>query len=215
MNKVKLNDLIKDGNIVIPLYMLRLYKKYNLTLDEFIFLMYLYNKSFTIFDPELIAEELNYDIMEVMGYISVLSDKGLITLDIDKSNGVFEEKISLNNFYEKITLSLINELGEEEDNKKDESIFAEIELEFNRKLTPMEKSVVVEWQDNNYSNELIREALKEASLNGVSNLRYIDKILFDWMKKGVKTKEDIKKKEAEPEIEIFNCNWLDEEDEEI
>ena len=63
---------------------------------------------------ELIAEELNYDIMEVMGYISVLSDKGLITLDIDKSNGIFEEKISLNNFYEKISLSLINELVEEE-----------------------------------------------------------------------------------------------------
>ena len=215
MNKVKLNDLIKDGNIVIPLYMLRLYKKYNLELDEFIFLMYLYNKNFTVFDPELISEELNYDIMEVMGYISVLTDKGLITLDIDKNNGVLEEKISLNNFYEKISLSLINELGQEEVNKKDETIFEEIELEFNRKLTPMERSVVVEWQDNNYSDELIHEALKEASLNGVSNLRYIDKILFDWMKKGVKTKDDIKKKDAEPEIEIFSCNWLDEEDDEI
>lgn len=215
MNKVKLNDLVKDGNIVIPIYMLRLYKKYNLNLDEFIFLMYLYNKNFTVFDPELISNELNYDIMEVMGYISVLTDKGLITLNIDKNNGVIEEKISLNNFYEKISLSLINELGEEQVNEKSSSIFEEIELEFNRKLTPMEKSVVVEWQDNNYSNELIHEALKEASLNGVSNLRYIDKILFDWMKKGVKTKEDIKKKEAEPEIEIFNCNWLDDDDDEI
>lgn len=215
MNKVKLNDLVKDGNIVIPIYMLRLYKKYNLNLDEFIFLMYLYNKNFTVFDPELISNELNYDIMEVMGYISVLTDKGLITLNIDKNNGVIEEKISLNNFYEKISLSLINELGEEQVNEKSSSIFEEIELEFNRKLTPMEKSVVVEWQDNNYSNELIHEALKEASLNGVSNLRCIDKILFDWMKKGVKTKEDIKKKEAEPEIEIFNCNWLDDDDDEI
>lgn len=215
MNKVKLNDLIKDGNIVIPLYMLRLYKKYNLNLDEFIFLMYLYNKNFTIFDPELISEELNYDIMEVMGYISVLVDKGLITLDIDKTSGVLEEKISLNNFYERISLSLINDLGEEEVNEKDTSIFEEIELEFNRKLTPLECEVVREWQDNNYPNELIREALKEASLNGVSNLRYIDKILFDWMKKGVRTKEDIKKKDAEPEIEIFNCNWLEEDEDEI
>lgn len=215
MNKVKLNDLIKDGNIVIPIYMLRLYKKYNLNLDEFIFLMYLYNKNFTTFDPELISEELNYDIMEVMGYISVLVDKGLITLDIDKTSGVLEEKISLNNFYERISLSLINDLGEEEVNEKNNSIYEEIELEFNRKLTPLECEVVKEWQDNNYSNELIHEALKEASLNGVSNLRYIDKILFDWMKKGVRTKEDIKKKEVEPEIEIFNCNWLDEDDDEI
>lgn len=213
MNKVKLNDLIKDGNIVIPIYMLRLYKKYNLELDEFIFLMYLYNRNFTVFDPELIANELNYDIMEVMGYISVLADKGLITLDIDKNSGVIEEKISLNNFYEKLSLSLINELGEEEKNEKNDSIFREIELEFNRKLTPLECEVVREWQDNNCPSELIHEALKEASLNGVSNLRYIDKILFDWMKKGIRKKEDIKKEEIEPQIEIFNCNWLDDEDE--
>lgn len=214
MNKVKLNNLIKDGNIIIPLYMLRLYKKYNLELDEFVFLMYLYNKNFKVFDPELIAEELNYDIMEVMGYISVLADKGLITLDIDKSSGVMEERISLNNFYEKISLSLINELGEEKE-EKDNSIFSEIELEFNRKLTPMECEVVKEWQDNNYPNELIREALKEASLNGVSNLRYIDKILFDWMKKGIKKKEDINKEEVHEEMEIFTCNWLDDEEDEI
>jgi len=213
MNKVKLNELVKDGNIVIPLYMMRLYKKYNLGLDEFVFLMYLYNKNFTIFDPELIANELNFDIMEVMGYISVLADKGLISLDISKNNGIIEEKISLNNFYEKISLSLINELGEEVIEKRDDTIFDEIEREFNRKLTPMEREVVIEWQDNNISSELIHEALKEASLNGVSNLRYIDKILFDWTKRGIQKKEDIKKEEIEPELEIFNCNWLDEEDE--
>ena len=212
MNKVKLNDLIKDGNIVIPIYMLRLYKKYNLELDEFVFLMYLYNRNFTVFDPELIANELNYDIMEVMGYISVLADKGLITLDIDKNSGVIEEKISLNNFYEKLSLSLINDLGEEKENEKNDSIFNEIELEFNRKLTPLECEVVREWQDNNYPSELIHEALKEASLNGVSNLRYIDKILFDWYKKGIRRKEDIKKEEIEPQIEIFNCNWLDDDE---
>ena len=76
--------------------------------------MYLYNKNFVTFDPELIASELDFDIMEVMGYISVLADKGLITLDIDKNNGVIEEKISLNNFYEKINLSLMSSFNEEE-----------------------------------------------------------------------------------------------------
>lgn len=214
MNKVKLNDFIKDGNIVIPLYMMRSYKKYNLNLDEFVFLMYLYNKNFSLFDPETISLELNLDIMEVMGYISVLQDKGLLTLDVSKNNGVFEEKICLNNFYDKISFSLINELGEEVvENKDNDSIYLEIEQEFNRKLSPLEKEVVMEWIDNNISYELIHEALKEASINGVSNLRYIDKILFDWMKKGVSKKEDINKEEQKEEIEIFNCNWLDDEDE--
>ena len=58
MNKVKLNDLVKDGNIVIPLYMLRLYKKYDLNLEEFVFLMYLYNKLYNGgFNPEKIASK--------------------------------------------------------------------------------------------------------------------------------------------------------------
>lgn len=213
MNKVKLDNIIKDSNIVIPLYMLRLHRKFNLNLDEFVFLMYLYNKNFTLFDPELISEELNFDIMEVMGYISVLADKGLITLDIGKNNGVIEEKISLDNFYEKVSLALISEFEDEKKEKKDDSIFELIEGEFNRKLTPLEREVVMEWQNDNIPNELIKEALKEASLNGVSNLRYIDKILFDWIKKGIRKKEDIKKEEKEEEMEIFNCNWLDEEDE--
>ena len=213
MNKVKLNDLVKDGNIVIPLYMLRLYKKYDLNLEEFVFLMYLYNKNFTLFDPELIALELNFDIMEVMGYISTLADKGLVSLDIIKNNGVIEEKINLNSFYEKISLSLINELGEEEVVLKDESIFDDIEQEFNRKLTPMEIEVVLEWQENNIAPELIREAVKEASLNGILNLRFIDKMLFDWQQKGIKNKEEIKKEEVENSIEVFECNWLEEEDE--
>ena len=214
MDKIKLNDIIKDGNIVIPIYLLRLYKKYNLKLDEFVFLMYLYNKNFQTFDPEFISNDLGFDIMEVMGYISVLADKGLITLDIDKCNGVIEEKISLNNFYEKISLSLMS--GFQEEVKRDDTIYDEIEREFNRKLTPLEKEVVLEWQDNNISNELIHEALKEASLNGVSNLRYIDKILFDWTKKGIQKKEDIKKEvQIENEVEIFNCNWLDDDEDEL
>ena len=42
MNKAKLNKVIGDGNIVIPLYILKYFKKFDLTMEEFIFLMYLY-----------------------------------------------------------------------------------------------------------------------------------------------------------------------------
>ena len=36
MNKTKLNRVIGDGNIVIPLYMLKFYKNLNLTMEEFV-----------------------------------------------------------------------------------------------------------------------------------------------------------------------------------
>ena len=122
MNKVKLNKVISDGNIVIPLYILKYFKKLNLTMDEFIFLMYLYNKQDNLdFNPEKIALDLNLDIMEVMGYISILTDKGYITLDVLKTeNNILEEVINLNNFYERISTFLINsEVDIKEENKKE------------------------------------------------------------------------------------------------
>ena len=43
MKSSKLLDLLKTGNIVIPIYLLRNYKKLGLEIDEFVFLMYLVN----------------------------------------------------------------------------------------------------------------------------------------------------------------------------
>ena len=80
----------------------------------------------------------------------------------------------------------------------------------------MEYEIISGWLDNGYTEELIALALKEATYNGVSNLRYIDKIIYEWGKKGIKTKEDVEKKKKQfknnsEKKEIFDYNWLDEE----
>ena len=36
--------------------------------------------------------------------------------------------------------------------------------------------------------DLIKEALKEAILSGVPNFKYIDKIVYEWNKNGIKKK---------------------------
>ena len=56
---------------------------------------------------------------------------------------------------------------------------------------------------------MIKDALKEAVLNGVNNLKYIDKILFEWKKKGYKKVNN--KKEDESLVSLPDYNWLDEE----
>ena len=63
--------------------------------------------------------------------------------------------------------------------------------------------------------EIIIEALKEAVYNNVNNLRYIDKILSEWDKKGIKNIDDIendrknfKKKDKK---ELIDYNWLENE----
>ena len=146
MNKAKLNKVIGDGNIVIPLYILKFYKKLNLTMDEFIFLMYLYNKQDNLdFNPEKISLDLNLDIMEVMGYVSVLVDKGYMSLDLKKSEtDVLEEVINLADFYEKISMFLINQ----EEEKKEDNIYSYIEENLARPLSSVEVETIKGWQDN-------------------------------------------------------------------
>ena len=57
-NKIMI-DMIKSKNIVIPLYLYRLKDKLDLSMDEFVFIMYLYNEGeFVLFDLNKINEDL-------------------------------------------------------------------------------------------------------------------------------------------------------------
>ena len=52
-------------------------------------------------------------------------------------------------------------------------------------------------------------------MNGVSSLRYIDKILYEWNRKGIKSVNDLsKQKEVKPkkELDVFHYDWLNDDD---
>ena len=186
-------------------------------MDEFVFLMYLYNKQDKIdFNPEKIAHDLNIDIMEVMGYVSVLTDKEYLSLDVSKTNNdILEEILNLTPFYEKISLLLIDKEEEKEDN-----VLEYVEHELGRPLNSIEIKTIDSWTSNNISFSLIKEALRIALKDGVFSLKYIDKILFDWKNRGLNTIEDIKnsyneKNISKEEVELDDWNWLDDDEEYI
>ncbi|MBR3661412.1 MAG: DnaD domain protein [Bacilli bacterium] len=219
--KSKLEKAIGDGNIVIPLYILKSFKKLKVTMDEFIFLMYLYNKQDKIdFNPEKIARDMNLDIMEVMGYISVLSDKGFLTLDVIKDNNQLSEVINLSLFYEKISMLLM----EKEEVKNDKTkIIKYIEEELGRMLSSIEIETVNSWIQNEINEDLIKEGVRIAINDGVFSLKYIDRIIFDFKNRGIKTVDELKKSyedsnKQENNIEmpeLDDWNWLDDEEEYI
>ena len=221
MRQKHLVNLLMDGNIVIPLELYRRYKKLNITLEEFVFLMYLRSKgNLIMFDPVKIAEELGYTSVEVLELISLLSDKKLLVIDTVKNDkGIVEEKLDLNLFYEKMVSLMLDDKELNEDKKLDSNIFSNIEREFGRTLNPSEIEFIKAWSSN-FSSELIIEAVKEAVLNGVSSIRYIDKILYEWDKKGLKTIDDVKhflnkkKNEVIEPVEVFDYDWFDEDEEE-
>ena len=213
MNQVKLNELIKSEIINVPLYILKMYKEFNLNVDEMTLLLFLYNKYDKVFDPNSFAKSLDMDLSTILESVSKIVDKGLINI-ITRENerGIKEEIIDLSPLFDKVTLKIISELNEKNDVELD--IYDIIKKEFNRDLTPLECERIDEWQNSNYSNELIKEAVKEASLNDVHSIRYIDKILYEWNKKGYKYKTDIKKNNKSKEkVEVYKCDWLDSDEE--
>lgn len=213
-------DIIKEKNIVIPMYVYKIFPKLDIDLETFIFLMYLMGKdNNSLFDVKSLSCELSCDIKKIMGYISMLQDKKLIELKVVKNDkNIMEEHISLDLFYEKLSMLLISFLNE---SKEEEiNVFEMLESELGKQLTPIEYEIVKAWKESNYADEVIKEAIKEAVYNGVANLRYIDKILYEWAKKGIKTKEDVEKnrkefreKEKAKKVDVFDYDWMDDNSE--
>ena len=226
MKSSKLIEIFKQGNMVIPLYLLQHYKDFKLKLDEFIFLMYLYNLGDNfVFDPSKFGNELNMTLIEVMSYIEVLTDKRFIRVESKKNDkGVMEEFIIMDDFYSKLTLITIDEVNKETNDVSKTDIFEVIQKEFGRTISPIEYEIIKAWIESGINQDVIKEAVKEATFNGVSNLRYIDKILYEWGKLGVKTVEDVEKNRMkrnntnknqvneEVDMDVIEWNWFDDDE---
>ena len=225
MKSSKLIEIFKQGNMVIPLYFLQHYKDFKLELEEFIFLMYLYNLGNKfLFDPGKFSNELNIELMDVMNYVGNLTEKHFIRVEVLKNEkGLMEEVVILDEFYNKLSMITIDEVNSTS-NSEDSNVFEIIEKEFGRTLSPIEYEIIKAWLDSGFSEELIKEAIKEATMNNVSNLRYIDKILFEWSKAGIKTSQDVEKnrkkrndtrdkQDENIDMDIIDYNWFDDDDE--
>ena len=204
------NELIKvNKNLIIPSFLYKNINKLNLTLEEFILLTYFINlKDNITFDMNKIKEDVNLESSEILELINNLNEKNYISIETKKNNGVIEEFISLDLFYNKMSSMLLD--GEKEEKNSD--IYSLFEKEFGRTLSPSEYEQISNWLQNDISEEMIKEALKEASLSGVHTIRYIDSIIFNWSKKGYKNTTDIKRKTSNDEkIEtIYEYDWLNE-----
>lgn len=206
--------VLKDKNYVIPSYILENFRKLNISIDSFIVLIYLINlEEPIVLDIKKISKNLNLTQKDVMFAIDELKNKLLITINLEKNKEKkLEENISLTPLYEKVFMNIIDSKEE-----KEENIYSNFEEEFGRTLSPIEYELINSWNEL-YKKEIILEALKESVLNGVKNLRYIDRILFEWNKKGIKTIEQIRKdkevfsKKKDSNIEIPDFDWVNDEE---
>lgn len=217
MNEVVTN-VLKEQPIIIPKVLFKYYKKLNITEEELIVLICIINKGDKIiYNPSLFTEEIDLDKYKAMELLTDLAEKGTIEIKVENNkSGKKEEYIYLDPLYNKI-LNLLIDLQLGTNKTIDSNIFAVFEQELGRTISPMEVDIIKEWIHDGITEELIKEALKEAIINNVRNLKYIDRILYNWKNKGFKNKADILKekknyrkpiKKVEP---IYDYNWLEDE----
>lgn len=212
----KILNLMMDRPVIIPRIIFNNYKRLNITEEELVILIFIIDLGNKInYNPDIFVKELNMEKFKVMDILNRLSEKKIITITIEKNeNNKTEEFIKLDLLYSKI-INLFKET--QDDNIENTDIFSIFEKEFGRTLSPMEYEIIKGWINDKFSYEIIIEALKEATYNNVNSLSYIDKILYEWNRKGLKTKEDIIKDKnnyrtnKKKNVNIFDYNWLEDE----
>lgn len=209
MKSKKLLEILKANDLVIPSILLMNYKDLKLNEKELLFLSLLMSYDGEIgFDPAYFSKILSFEVNDILEILSSLSTKKYVNVVVKKSAGKMKEFLDISCLYEKL-MSYVISL---EDVEKETEIYSVIETELGRTLSPIEYETIGGWINANISEELIKEALKEAVLNGVGNLKYIDKILYEWTKKGYRKASDVRRKKRvkEEDVELFDYDWLDE-----
>lgn len=206
----KILNLLKSKDVYLPKLLLLNYKKLKLNEAELIIIIFLINSN--EYNPKIISDAMDIKLPLLLEMIALLEEKGILKIKLEKVNNIQVEVANLDGLYEKLALILMGEKTSE----KESTIYDTFEQELGRTLSPIEYELVGEWLNNN-SEEILKLALKEATYNGVSNFRYIDRIIHEWNKKGIKTREDVlknneefKRKKVAPKQELFDYDWLNE-----
>ncbi len=217
--KEQLYKVLSAKKLVLNSFLIKVALDNNLSLNEFLVLVYFDNSFNNTFEVELVSNTLGIDVNSTLEAFNGLMIKGLVSLESVKDlDNRLNEVVSLDGVYSSIVEATNNETKEE----IKEDVFKVFERELGRPISSMELELINGWLVSGTSEEMILGALREAVYNGVTHFRYIDKIIYEWEKKGFKTMDDVtnhlnnrreeksKKKEvSKKEQEILDYDWLD------
>ncbi|MBS5114830.1 MAG: DnaD domain protein [Erysipelotrichaceae bacterium] len=199
-----MNKFLKDFGLVdLKGLAILKYKKLGLKEEEVMVLLLIHtlkNANFKIITHDLIGQYVSYS--------KQLIDSILISLVNKQMISVVGTSISLDLFYQKL---MFDKVEVSETKIEGVNLVEAFENEFAKALTPMELETLREWKMSGYSDKMILDALKEATLHNAHSFRYIEKILIDWTKNGIK-RSGKEKIEAVDDEEFVEYNWWDEDD---
>jgi len=198
-------DAFKSGNLVLPSELLLNYNRLFSSSDDFLVWQFFYLQNTTALgelSPSQIAEKIGKNVTEVNQAISRLTDKGLLQYRTIELNGeievIFDATLALERLDQLFEKQAPNQVQSAPNDLK--SLVDTFQQELGRLLSPFEiEDLEKSLKEDGTSADLIKEALREAVLNGKPNWKYIQAILRNWRHEGIKSVAQVEAKRQERE----------------
>ena len=198
-------DAFKSGNLVLPSDLLLNYNQLFSSSDDFLIWQFFYLQNTTALgelSPSQIAEKIGKEVTEVNQAISRLTDKGLLQYRTIELNGeievIFDATLALERLDQLFEEQAPNQVKPAQNDLK--SLVETFQQELGRLLSPFEiEDLEKSLKEDGTSADLIKEALREAVLNGKPNWKYIQAILRNWRHEGIKSVAQVEMKRQERE----------------
>lgn len=199
-------DAFKSGNLVLSSALLLHFKELFPSSDDFLVWQFFYLQNTTGLEemsPSQIAERIGKEISDVNQSISNLTERGLLQYRTIELNGeielLFDASLALERLDDLLVASASSSDQLTPQNQL-KDLVETFQQELGRLLTPFEiEDLTKTLKEDGTSADLIKEALREAVLNGKANWKYIQAILRNWRHEGIKSVAQIEAKRAERE----------------
>ena len=198
-------DAFKSGNLVLPSALLLHYNQLFSSSEDFLVWQFFYLQNTTALgelSPSQIAEKISKNVTEVNQVISRLTEKGLLQYRTIELNGeievIFDATLALERLDQLFEKQAPNQVQSAPNDLK--SLVDTFQQELGRLLSPFEiEDLEKSLKEDGTSADLIKEALREAVLNGKPNWKYIQAILRNWRHEGIKSVAQVEAKRQERE----------------
>ena len=199
-------DAFKSGNLVLPSALLLHFKELFPSSEDFLVWQFFYLQNTTALgdvSPSQIAEIIGKEVADVNQSISNLTENGLLQYRTIELNGEIELIFDASLAFERLDSLLDSQtpattVPNPQNQLKD--LVETFQQELGRLLTPFEiEDLSKTVKEDGVKADLIKEALREAFLNGKPNWKYIQAILRNWRHEGIQSVAQVEAKRAERE----------------
>ena len=200
--------------------LLEYYKKLRISENELAVILmidHLLEQKNTLVTPDLLALKMNLSSKELDKILVNLIERNFLVYDVGR-----KIKVSLKPLHKKLYETFQVALAKEQEVASDENksaylknIYEVFEKELKRPLSPLEFSMIGEWVNDGFSDEVIIQALRECLSKGKKTLKSVDKLLVQWKtrddmdKEGMSLVKEVWDDDIEKAMEIAKAKWID------